>query len=255
METVTIIRVLLDNYAYLLVDGSEAVVVDPGEALPILQDLENRALKLTTILNTHYHGDHVGGNQELKRETSCRVIGPDDTRIPGLDRAVAHGDIITIGSATVEVIATPGHTRSDVCYYMPPYPDHKPGAVWTGDTLFIGGCGRLYEGSPELMWESLSKLAALPPDTLVYCGHEYVIENLEFALTVEPDNQTVRRTLSDIKQTRRAGRPTVPSTIREELLTNPFLRAVNPEMGAAIGMTNASAVEVFAELRKRKNAF
>ncbi len=255
MVTVTTIPVLFDNYAYLLVDGSQAAVVDPGEALPVLQILQDRALKLTTILNTHFHSDHVGGNEELKQETGCQVIGPDDTRVPGLDRAVADGDIITIGSTTVEVIATPGHTRSDVCYYMPPSPDNKPGAVWTGDTLFIGGCGRLYEGSPELMWESLSKLAALPPDTLVYCGHEYVIENFEFALTVEPDNQTVRRRLSDIKQKRRTGRPTVPSTIREELLTNPFLRAVNPEMGAAIGMPNASAVEVFAELRKRKNAF
>ena len=138
---------------------------------------------------------------------------------------------------------------------MPPCLDDKPGAVWTGDTLFIGGCGRLYEGNPELMWESLLKLAALPPDTLVYCGHEYVIENFEFALTVEPDNQTVRRRLSDIRERRKAGRPTVPSTIGEERLTNPFLRAVDPEMGAAIGMPNSSAVEVFTELRKRKNAF
>jgi hydroxyacylglutathione hydrolase len=255
MVTVTVIRVLLDNYAYLVVDGSEAAVVDPGEALPILQILQDRALKLTTILNTHYHSDHVAGNEELKQEAKCQVIGPDDTRIPGLDQAVAHGDIITIGSSIVEVIATPGHTRSDVCYYMPPSPDDKPGAVWTGDTLFIGGCGRLYEGSPELMWESLSKLAALPPDTLVYCGHEYVIENLEFALTVEPGNQTVRRRLSDMRKPRKADKPAVPSTIGEELLTNPFLRAVNPEMGAAIGMPNASAVEVFAEIRKRKNAF
>ena len=255
MVTVIVVPLLFDNYAYLLVWDSEAAVVDPGEAFPILKILEDRGLKLTTILNTHYHSDHVGGNEELKQQTGCQVIGPGDTRVPGLDRAVAHGDIVTIGSATAEVIATPGHTRSDVCYYMPCSPDNKPGAVWTGDALFIGGCGRLYEGSPELMWESLSKLAALPPDTLVYCGHEYVIENLEFALTIEPENQTVRQRLSDIREIRKAGRPTVPSTIREERLTNPFLRAAGPEMGVAIGMPHASAVEVFTELRKRKNEF
>ena len=254
MVTVTVIPVLFDNYAYLLVDGSEAAVVDPGEAFPVLQIIKGSGLNLTTILNTHYHGDHAGGNEELKQETGCQVIGPDDTRVPGLDRAVTDGDTVTFGSATMEVIATPGHTRSDVCYYMPSCLDDKPGAVWTGDTLFIGGCGRLYEGSPELMWESLLKLAALPPDTLVYCGHEYIIENFEFALTVEPDNQIVRRRLSDIRERRKAGRPTVPSTIREERLTNPFLRGVNPEMGAAIGMPHANAVEVFTELRKRKNA-
>ena len=255
MVTVIVTPLLFDNYAYLLVYGSEAAVVDPGEAFPILKILEDRGLKLTTILNTHHHSDHVGGNEELKQETGCQVIGPDDTRVPGLDRAVGDGDSMTFGSSTVEVIATPGHTRSDVCYYMRPCPDYKHGAVWTGDTLFIGGCGRLYEGSPELMWESLLKLAALPTDTLVYPGHEYVIENFEFALTIEPENQTVRQRLSDIREIRKAGRPTVPSTIGEERLTNPFLRAASPEMGVAIGMLHASAVEVFTELRKRKNEF
>jgi len=255
MVTVTVTPLLFDNYAYLLVWDSEAAVVDPGEAFPILKILEDRGLKLTTILNTHYHSDHVGGNEELKQQTGCQVIGPDDTRVPGLDRAVGNGDSMTFGSSTVEVIATPGHTRSDVCYYMRPCLDDKHGAVWTGDTLFIGGCGRLYEGSPELMWESLLKLATLPPDTLVYPGHEYVLENFEFALTIEPENQTVRERLSDIREIRKAGRPTVPSTIREERLTNPFLRAAGPEMGVAIGMPHASAVEVFTELRKRKNEF
>lgn len=255
MVTVIVTPLLFDNYAYLLVWDSEAAVVDPGEAFPILKILEDRGLKLTTILNTHYHSDHVGGNEELKQQTGCQVIGPDDTRVPGLDRAVGNGDSMTFGSSTVEVIATPGHTRSDVCYYMRPCLDDKHGAVWTGDTLFIGGCGRLYEGSPELMWESLLKLATLPPDTLVYPGHEYVIENFEFALTIEPENQTVRERLSDIREIRKAGRPTVPSTIREERLTNPFLRAAGPEMGVAIGMPHASAVEVFTELRKRKNEF
>jgi hydroxyacylglutathione hydrolase len=255
MVTVIVTPLLFDNYAYLLVWDSEAAVVDPGEAFPILKILEDRGLKLTTILNTHYHSDHVGGNEELKQQTGCQVIGPDDTRVPGLDRAVGNGDSMTFGSSTVEVIATPGHTRSDVCYYMRPCLDDKHGAVWTGDTLFIGGCGRLYEGSPELMWESLLKLATLPPDTLVYPGHEYVIENFEFALTIEPENQTVRERLSDIREIRKAGRTTVPSTIREERLTNPFLRAAGPEMGVAIGMPHASAVEVFTELRKRKNEF
>ena len=255
MVTIIVTPLLFDNYAYLLVYGSEAAVVDPGEAFPILRILEDRGLKLTTILNTHYHSDHVGGNEELKQETGCQVIGPDDSRVPGLDRAVGDGDSMTFGSSTVEVIATPGHTRSDVCYYMRPCPDDKHGAVWTGDTLFIGGCGRLYEGSPELMWESLLKLAALPPDTPVYPGHEYLIENLEFALTIEPENQTVRQRLSDIREIRKAGRPTVPSTVGEERLTNPFLRAASPEMGVAVGMPHANPIEVFTELRKRKNEF
>jgi hydroxyacylglutathione hydrolase len=255
MVKVIVTPLLFDNYAYLLVWDSEAAVVDPGEAFPVLKILEDRGLKLTTILNTHYHHDHVGGNEELKQQTGCQVIGPDDTRVPGLDRAVGDGDSMTFGSSTLEVIATPGHTTSDVCYYIRPCLGDKQGAVWTGDTLFIGGCGRLYEGSPGLMWESLLKLATLPPDTLIYPGHEYVIENFEFALTIESENQTVRQRLSDIRERRKAGRPTVPSTIREERLTNPFLRAASPEMGRAIGMLNASAVEVFTELRKRKNEF
>ena len=158
-------------------------------------------------------------------------------------------------SAKIQVLATPGHTRTSVCYYMQPSNENPNGLLWTGDTLFVGGCGRIFECDPQTMWASLLKLASLPDDTLVYCGHDYTLENYEFALSIEPDNEIVKRRLNDFRQMLRRGEQTVPSSILQEKETNPFLRADTPGLKAALSMTNAQAVEVFAELRRRKDVF
>jgi hydroxyacylglutathione hydrolase len=245
-----------DNFIYVCrYDRSSAFVVDPSDSSPVLRTINELGLSVTAVVVTHHHWDHVAGIRELKERTGCRVIGGDKQRIPGIDSAAGDGDVLTIGSARIQVIATPGHTRTSLCYYMHPSNDSKGGAVWTGDTLFIGGCGRLLECSPQSMFDSLQKLASLPDQTLVYCGHDYTLENYEFALTVEPDNQAVSRRLQEVRQAVKAGRQTVPSTILEERITNPFLRAGTPELKTALSMPQAGAVEVFAELRRRKDVF
>jgi len=203
------------------------------------------------ILITHHHWDHTGGVAELKQKTGCRVVGGDKRRIRGLDQLVAGGEILPVGDAEVHVIATPGHTSTSVCYYVPPSGTNVSGVLWTGDTLFVGGCGRLFEGNARSMWKSLQKLASLPDDTLVYCGHDYTLENYEFALGIEPDNQAIRQRLNDIRQSGQ----TVPSTILQERTTNVFLRAGTPELKAALNMPEAKDFEVFAELRQRKDIF
>jgi hydroxyacylglutathione hydrolase len=255
MVEVTIIPALTDNYVYLFDHDSKAIVIDPSDASSVLRALEAKGLKLKMILNTHHHFDHVGGNETLKKETGCRVVGPDEEGIPGVNRVVHDGDNINIGAFSLKVIATPGHTRKHVCYYMVPTGAGGPGSVWTGDTLFLGGCGRMFEGTPKMMWDSLMKLAALPDDTRVYCAHEYTVENYEFAASIEAGNRTVEQRLNEVKQMRRESQPTPPSTIGLEKRTNPFMRAETTEMKRALGMNNASAVEVFAELRRRKDLF
>jgi hydroxyacylglutathione hydrolase len=245
-----------DNFIYVCkYDRSSAFVVDPSDSYPVLRTISELGLSLTTALVTHHHWDHIAGIRELKNRTGCRVIGGDTQRIPGIDSVVDDGDVLTMGNARIQVIATPGHTRTSVCYYMHPSDDCEGGALWTGDTLFIGGCGRLLECGPQAMFDSLQKLTSLPDQTLVYCGHDYTLENYEFALTVEPDNQAVERRLEPVRQAVKAGRQAVPSTISEERTTNPFLRAGTPELKTALGMPQVSAVEVFAELRRRKDVF
>ncbi|MHC4664559.1 MAG: hydroxyacylglutathione hydrolase [Planctomycetota bacterium] len=245
-----------DNFIYVCgYDRSSAFVVDPSDSSPVLRTISERSLSLTTVLVTHDHWDHVAGIRGLKERTGCRVIGGDKQRVPAIDSVVGGGEVLSVGDVEIQVIATPGHTRTSLCYYMQPSNDSKSGAVWTGDTLFIGGCGRLLECGPQSMFDSLLKLASLPDQTLVYCGHDYTLENYEFALTVEPDNQAVNRRLQEVRQAVKAGRQTVPSTISEERITNPFLRAGTPELKTALSMPQAEAVEVFAELRRRKDVF
>ena len=255
MNSIRAITALGDNYIYLCPSGeNSAFVVDPGTATPVLRVLESERLKLRAILATHRHGDHNGGIRELKAETACQVIAPENRRIPLVDRVVIDGDIVKLDGAQIEVLATPGHTRTSVSYYTHPR-DVKPGAVFTGDTLFIGGCGRIIECDAETMWQSLQKIAALPDDTLVYPGHDYTEENFEFALTIEPDNDTLKERLAQIRQAQKTGRPTVPSTIAREKSTNIFLRSGTTEIKNALGMANATTAEVFAELRRRKDIF
>ncbi|MHC4300353.1 MAG: hydroxyacylglutathione hydrolase [Planctomycetota bacterium] len=252
MNSIIAIPALGDNLTYLYrCSGSDCLVVDPCECSSVLRILEAEALSLKMILCTHHHWDHTGGNTELKRRTGCKVIGADKRRIPGIDQVVEHGQMLSIGETEVQVIATPGHTSTSVCYYVPPSGADDSGILWTGDTLFIGGCGRMFESDAQSMWESLQRLAALPDDTLVYCGHDYTVENYEFALSIEPDNKAVRQRLDSIRQTGR----TVPSTMLQERTTNVFLRAGTPEVKAVLGMPRAKDFKVFAELRQRKDSF
>jgi hydroxyacylglutathione hydrolase len=240
MLTVVQLPVLTDNYIYLLHDEATGTtgVVDPAEATPVLDELARRGWQLGWILNTHHHGDHVGGNAALVAATGCRVVGPraDQARIPLIQTPVGDGDVFRLGASPARVFDTPGHTRGHIVYWF-----EQDAALFAGDTLFALGCGRLFEGSPEQMWESLAKLAALPPETRVYCAHEYTESNLRFALAVAPDDPALLARGQRVRALRAASLPTVPSALGEELATNPFLRA-------------GSAAR-FAELRRAKDSF
>jgi len=253
LEIVTI-PCLKDNYAFLAHDPAtgETAVVDVPEAAPVRAALEDRGWRLTLILITHHHWDHVQGVDELRAATGAAVVGAaaDAHRLPPLDRAVTAGDTLAIGAETGTVIDVSGHTMGHVAYHFP-----DSGVVFTADSLMALGCGRLFEGDAATMWKSLSRLAALPGDTLVCSGHEYTAANAKFALTIEPDNAALTSRAEAIETARAEGRPTVPSTLAEELATNPFLRAGQPAVKAAVGMPDATDAEVFAEIRARKDDF
>jgi len=256
MDSVIIIPALGDNFIYLYrYNQSDAFTADPSDGSLVLRAMKQHGLNLKMILLTHHHWDHVGGTEELKQKTGCKVIGADRRRIPGIDLVVADEQILPVGDRNVRVIATPGHTRTSVCYYMEPSAGNEKGILWTGDTLFVGGCGRLLECNAQSMWDSLQKLASLPDDTLVYCGHDYTLENYEFASGIEPGNQIVKERLDQVRMLQNQGKLSVPSSVLLERSTNCFLRAGTPELKAALGMPDARAVEVFAELRLRKDVF
>lgn len=246
--------VLNDNYVYLLREPRSGAVgvVDPAVHEPVLAELDRRGWRLTHILNTHHHPDHVGGNLALKQATGCTVIGPeaDAGRIPGIDIAVADNEGINLGEEMAKVFDVPGHTSGHIAYW---FADSE--ALFCGDTLFALGCGRLFEGTPAQMWNSLSKLRRLPDATRIYCAHEYTEANARFAVTVEPGNETLHQRYHRIKELRAAGKPTVPSTLGEEKATNPFLRPMSDNIRLHLGMANAEDVAVFAEVRKRKDTF
>jgi len=248
------IPVLNDNYIYLARDAEAdcCACIDPAVAAPVLATLEKLGWHLTHILNTHHHGDHTGGNLEIKRATGCTIVGnrDDARRIPGLDVAVVEGDTVTIGTQTAEVIEVSGHTVGHIAYW---FADSR--ALFCGDTLFALGCGRLFEGTPEQMWRSLGKLRALPGDARVYCAHEYTQANAAFALSVEPNNEALRDRARRVDALRAEGRPTVPSTIAEERATNPFMRADEDDLKSAAGLAGRDAVATFAEIRRRKDVF
>lgn len=245
---------LADNYAYLVHDAATDAVacIDVPEAAPILRALGERDWKLSHILITHHHHDHIGGVEALAGATGARVIGAaaDAHRLPPLDEQVAEGDVIRVGMETAEVIDVSGHTMGHVAFHFP-----GAGLVFTADSLMALGCGRLFEGDAATMWKSLSKLAALPPETLVCSGHEYTEANARFAMTIEPGNPQLISRVASVQAARAEGRPTVPSRLSEELATNPFLRAAEPDVRAAVGLPRATDAEVFAELRARKDRF
>ncbi len=254
MLTILTLPVLNDNYIYLLHDpvSGETAAVDPAVAQPVLDVLDQKDWRLTMILNTHHHSDHVGANQELKRLTGCTVIAPlsDRHRIPGIDRGVIDGDVITVGKYSASVISTPGHTSGHIVYHFA-----DCNALFCGDTLFVMGCGRLFEGTAEQMWHSLQKLKLLPGSTQIYCAHEYTQANGRFALSVEPDNRELQQRMDTVNQLRARHLPTVPSTIEHELATNPFFREDSLALQQTVNMVNKKPVEVFAEVRRLKDNF
>ncbi|UZR27929.1 hydroxyacylglutathione hydrolase [Methylococcus mesophilus] len=248
------IPVLEDNYVYLLhePDSGATAAVDPAVAGPVLEALDARGWRLSHVLNTHHHGDHVGGNLELKAATGCAIVGAagDRHRIPGIDVALKDGEEFRLGSASARMLEVPGHTSGHVAFWF-----EDDAALFCGDTLFALGCGRLLEGSAEQMWRSLERLRALPPKAKVFCAHEYTQANARFAVTIEPGNTALRERLGRVEALRREGLATVPSSLGEELATNPFLRPESPEIRQGLGIVQAPDVEVFAEIRRRKDGF
>ncbi|MBI1219100.1 MAG: hydroxyacylglutathione hydrolase [Rhodobacteraceae bacterium] len=251
LEIVTV-PCLKDNYAYLVRGPDGICLIDAPEAGPIIAALESRGWHLDTILITHHHHDHVGGVEELRAKYGCEVMGPkaEEARLPRLDLALVDGDAGGEGAAYTVALAVPGHTLGHLAYHFP-----NAGAVFTADSLMALGCGRIFEGTAPMMWHSLQRLAALPPETLVYSGHEYTAGNAKFALTIEPGNPALISRAERVAASRARGEPTVPSLLSEELATNPFLRAGRAEVKAAIGMAGATDAESFAEIRRRKDAF
>jgi hydroxyacylglutathione hydrolase len=251
---IALVPCLNDNYAYLVEAPEDGLcaVVDPSEPGPVRKALTERNLKLTHILNTHHHLDHTGGNVALKEEFGAEVVGPekDRARIPGIDTGIGEGAAWIFGSRKVRVLEIPAHTRAHIAFVF-----DDDDAVFTGDTLFAMGCGRLFEGTPDMMWTSLSKLMQLPDSMRVYCGHEYTLNNGRFALTLEPGNSDLKARMGDVTAARAKSEPTIPSTIGLEKRTNPFLRPDSLEIRRTLEMAGANDVDVFAEMRKRKDAF
>lgn len=243
-----------DNFGVLVRDSGtgETALIDAPEEKAILEAIERTGWIPTVILTTHHHVDHVEANLALKEKFDLRIVGPaaEAAKIPGIDETVAEGDTFRVGDQSVRTIETPGHTAGHVSYHFT-----TADTVFTADTLFELGCGRLFECPPEVMFASLGKLAALPPETVVYCGHEYTEANARFALTIDPENKELRQRAEEIDALRADDKPTLPTTIGEELRTNPFLRWGDPAIRRHLGMEGASDVEIFAEIRKRKDNF
>jgi hydroxyacylglutathione hydrolase len=243
-----------DNYAFLIheAETGETALVDAPEVAPIKAALDQRGWNLTHILITHHHDDHIAGVDALRDAYGAQVIGAkaDAHRLPALDLAVAEGEALSIAGHDVQIFDVSGHTVGHIAFYIP---DAK--AVFTADSLMALGCGRLFEGTPRMMWTSLSKLAALPEDTIVCSGHEYTAANAKFALTIEPENEALQNRVTDIATARARGEATVPSRLALELATNPFLRASLSAVKASLNMSGTEDADVFAEIRARKDRF
>jgi hydroxyacylglutathione hydrolase len=241
-----------DNFGVLVHDPATGATasIDACEEAPILRALEAKGWRLTHILVTHHHDDHIAAIPALKQRFGARVIGPkkDAARIPGMDEGVREGDTVAVGSLEAKVYETPGHTSGHISFFFP-----KEKLLFAGDTMFSLGCGRLFEGTPFDMLESLTKLAALPDDTRLYCGHEYTLSNARFALTVDPGNGALKERAAEVERLRGQNVFTLPSTIGREKATNPFLRAADPAIAATLGLEGHPPLDVFTELRARKN--
>ena len=243
-----------DNYGVLLHDSATGATasIDAPEAAPIEAALTATGWKLTDILVTHHHADHTDGIMALKSKYKCRVVAPagEAAKIPGVDETVREGDKVKVGNLTGNVIETPGHTLGQIVYWF-----HADNLLFAADTLFSVGCGRVIEGTMDQMWGSMLKMRDLPDETKIFCGHEYTAANIKFALSVDKGNKDLLARAHQAAKQLAAGEPTIPTTIGEEKKTNPFLRASEPSLAAAIGMAGKPANEVFAEVRERKNKF
>ncbi len=247
-------KCLKDNYGVLLhdPDTGATAAIDAPEAAPIEKALQETGWTLTDILVTHHHADHTDGIAALKAKYKCRVTAPakEAGKIPGVDATISQGDPVAVGKLAGTVLDTPGHTLGHISYWFPQ--DHL---AFVGDTMFSIGCGRVIEGTPEMMWNSLKKLRDLPNETLVYCGHEYTAANIRFAQSIDKENPVLDARAAQVDQLLEAGEPTIPVTIGDEKLANPFLRADVPDLAVDIGMAGKPAAEVFAEIRGRKDRF
>ena len=241
-----------DNYGVLIhePDTGRTACVDAGEDAAVMGALAEKGWTLTDLFITHHHWDHTDGLLSVKEKTGCTVWGPkhQSTAINGLDHLLEEGDQFDFAGHSVSVLQTPGHTTDMINFHFA-----DDGVIFTGDTLFSLGCGRISEGTPAMMWDSLSKFLSLPPETTVYSSHEYTLANANFALTVDPENEKLKQRAADVARKRENGEFTVPSTLKEELETNPFLRAADPAIRRHLGMETATDAEVFAEIRKRKD--
>jgi hydroxyacylglutathione hydrolase len=245
---------LSDNYGVLVHDPASGATasIDAPEAAAVEAALAKTGWKLSDILVTHHHHDHTGGIAALKERHGCKVTAPrnDTTRIPGVDVTVKEDDVVRVGGLTARVFETPGHTLDHISYWL-----EADKLAFVGDTLFSIGCGRVIEGTPDMMWRSLVKLRALPDDTQVYCGHEYTAANVKFALTIEPDNTALKARADAVAKLRHDGKPTLPTTIGAEKAANPFLHGDDPKVAASLGLSGKSAAQVFAVIRGRKDKF
>lgn len=249
---VTILPVLSDNYCYLLEWDEGVAVIDPGEDGPVLTAVRNSGKRLEAILLTHYHGDHVAGLEAVSQATGCRTVrGPEEGRLSSVTCPMVDGDCVAVGPCEFQVMSTPGHSRSDTSLYA-----KQEGMVFVGDTMFCGGCGRMFEGPPETFHGSLQRLAGLPDGTLVFCGHEYTLDNLQFTSSLRWREDEVEQRMSVVKSALASGRPSVPSTIGEEKRTNPFLNAGDEGLRRVLEVqSDVADAEVFARLRRRKDQF
>jgi hydroxyacylglutathione hydrolase len=245
---------LQDNYGVLLHDPASkaTAAIDAPEAAAVEAALAETGWKLTDILITHHHNDHTGGVPELKQRHNCRVVAPrkEASKIPDVDVTVWEGQVVSVGQLAARVLDTPGHTAGHISYWF-----KTENVAFVGDTLFSIGCGRVIEGTPEMMWASLLKLRNLPPETQIYCGHEYTAANVAFARTLDPENRALQARAAEVAALRAAGKPTLPTTIGSEKAANPFLRADVPPFATSIGLAGKPAPEVFARVRSAKDTF
>jgi hydroxyacylglutathione hydrolase len=243
---------LSDNYGFLAHDpaSGETTCIDTPDAEAYLREAEANGWRITQIWNTHWHPDHAGGNAAIKAATGCTITAPlrEVEKIDGIDRTVSHGDIVSLGGLTAQVIDVGGHTMGHIAYHLP-----QAGVAFVGDSVFALGCGRMFEGTPPQFWESLSRIKALPPETALYCAHEYTAANARFALHADPENAALAAYARDVDEKRAKGEWTVPTTLSKELAANPFLRADDPDMQARWG--NGDAIATFAALRAAKDSF
>jgi|TARA_B100000959_G_scaffold65565_1_gene69657 hydroxyacylglutathione hydrolase len=251
---VTPISCLTDNYAYIIHDDNFKTVgvVDPSEAKPIISFLKKKNLKLNYILNTHHHFDHIGGNIELKKIYNAKIVGflGDKHRIPGIDIALRNNENWSFGNSTVKVFHIPGHTLGHICFFF-----EKEKIVFTGDTLFSLGCGKIFEGNHEQMLTSLNKIKQLPKDTMIYCGHEYTYKNAEFCMKYDSDNIDLKKKFEKIKKLRSQNLPTIPSSLEDEIKSNIFLRCDQNVLKIKLNMKNQEDSKVFKKVRDLKDSF